>query len=346
MRVHVELPERASPGRDDVRRAATRLAVELARRGHDLSLRGGGAIPDLPGVRVLAPRQDVGAVDGLVCVDIEVLPDVTARRTVAWTHEAHWPADAGWDAAVVPSAHHARALRGRLPELPIEIVPPACDLPALDARPRDRLLCGLPPERAHLLSALWPLLWEAFRLPLAVVGDPRAAFARQRALAGPLAARVRQAENLLDQPGVVVHGPLSDAQLERIRTRGAAVLCPIDPHAEDWELSAHSLLEACAAGCAPILSPADALPSMFGEVARQVGLNGTSLDAGLWVEAVREVLADLPGRGEAARSFRRHPYLGRVRGALGSAPRRPDGAPEARPAVPAGVGGRGRTRAR
>ena len=93
MRVHFELrrtdegpfaPRRQTiPGQTE--RLTLRLAQLLARRGHDVSVRGGGDEGIRYGVRVLPRRAAVGAVEVVVCVGSD---PPRALTTSAWTLSA------------------------------------------------------------------------------------------------------------------------------------------------------------------------------------------------------------------------------------------------------------------
>lgn len=285
-------------------RLGLRLAGELSRLGHEATLRGGAAGGTHDGVRFVPTTEVVGTVDAVVCVQTEPPPDVCAAVRIAWSHAAQWPLVAEWDAIVVSSRYHAEVLRSRLPGVPVDVISPGIDSAPETDCPRDRFLYASSPDRGlHRLLALWPTLWREFGVPLSIAYDARAVFARYRGGQSALSVRLREVEAGINQPGVVVHGALTDAQLGQLRARSLALLYPLDPVLPHSELLSLAVREACAAGCPPILAPVDAFPSEYGGVARLVEPGGACYDAAAWVAAIREVLGDQLERSAAARVF-------------------------------------------
>jgi hypothetical protein len=154
---------------------------------------------------------------------------------------------------------------------------------------RDRFLYASSPDRGlHRLLSIWPALWDAFHTPLSITYDLFGVLARHGGRPDPLGARLRRIATLVHQPGVVVHGPLGEAELAGLRARARALLYPLDPVLPASELYALSVLECCAAGVPLVLSPVDVFPSEYKRVARFVD----GFEATAWVQAVREVLED------------------------------------------------------
>ncbi|GEM_PF-5774302 len=303
MHVHVELgaAPQWSPIRPDdpsrmlggTERLALRLASLLAGTGHEVTFRGGDARGTWQGVSFLAPGEPVGAPQRVVGVMADPPADAVSARHIAWSHAAQWPHQAdGWDAIVAVSAYHADLLRPRL-TLPVHAIPAACDPPPLQQGRRDLFLYASSPDRGlHRLLAVWPQLFERFGRPLHVTYDLRRVLRAHAGRPDPLGARLRAISQAADQPGVIVHGPLDEARLASLRDRALALLYPLDPVLPHSELFSLSIVEACAAGVPPVLAPVDALPSVYGDVARFVEAQAPVWDAAPWLEAVEEVLAD------------------------------------------------------
>lgn len=292
-------PRRMHGGRE---RLAIELAVRLAARGHRVSFRGGGCTGGIPGVE--AGLQAPAQCDVCICVDMPTPADVEARRVVVWSHAAQRPADVKvWDAIVAVSPYHATLLSRRLGHPRIVAIPAGTTVRP-DGPRRDRFLYASSPDRGlHRLLQMWPTLWRAFQTPLSITYDLRGVMARHGRSPGPLGARLRALRPLLDQEGVIVHGPLSPEELVTLTRRGRALLYPLDPVLPHSELYALSVLDAIGAGCPAVLAPVDALPSVYGEVARMVGPRAPDYTPEAWAAAVSEVVDNSPAYAEAGRAF-------------------------------------------
>lgn len=315
MRIHFELrlspdwlpidpsdPSRMVGGTEKL---VLRLVTALSESGHEVSVRGGGARLVHREVRFLADGDPgPGAVTAVVSVHADPPADVEPTLRIAWSHAAQWPRVAGdWDFAVVGSDYHAGLLQDRLSDLPVTVLRPGVDLPELSGVRRDRFLYASSPDRGlHRLLAIWPALWRRFGVPLSLTYDLRAALRLRGHDRGPLGARLREVASMLDQPGVVVHGALNGAGLERVRQRSLALLYPLDPVLPHSELLSLSVLEACASACPPVLSPVDAFPSEYRQVARFVGGQRPDYGSDAWVDAVQAMLDD-PQAREKGRAF-------------------------------------------
>lgn len=315
LRIHLELrlssdwlpldPTRPDRMMGGTEKLVLRLAYALASRGHGVTVRGGGARCEHGGVRLFADGEAVPRTDVLVSVHADAPGDVDATLRIAWSHAAQWPARAAdWDLAVVGSEYHADLIRGRLSDLPVHVLSPGVDVVPDSGARRDRFLYASSPDRGlHRLLAMWPAIWSRFGLPLSIGYDVRAVLARRGRSTSALGDRLRDLAARLDQPGVIVHGALADAQLEALRQRSLALLYPLDPVLPHSELLSLTVLEACAAGCPPILSPVDAFPSEYADVARFMGTDGPSFDPQEWVHAIQQTLDDWRGRSELARRY-------------------------------------------
>ncbi|MBM4365680.1 MAG: glycosyltransferase [Deltaproteobacteria bacterium] len=238
--------------------------------------------------------------DVLVCVGASLPAEIPCERRIYYSHAAQLPVAGGWGLVVAVSEYHASLLRHCPALSPVQAITAGADgVAALSPRPLDRFLYASSPDRGlHQLLRMWPAFWRRFNLPLSITYDLRAVLARRGSGADPLAARLRDIAGLLDQPGVVVHGPLRDEQLAALRARSLAHLYPLDPVLPDSELLALSVLESGAAGVPLVLSPVDCLPSEYGAAACFV----CDYEAESWVGAVAEVLADRERWADRARS--------------------------------------------
>ncbi len=310
MRVHFEVavfrdwrpldPRESSRQLGGTERLALEAATRLAHRGHTVTFRGGGRALEHDGVRFLADGQAPSAVDVAVCVQAEPPPDLVARRTVAWSCAAQYPRRGPWDAVVALSSFHADLLRGRLPDARIETISPGCTLPEPAGVTRDRFLYSSSPDRGlHRLLAIWPDLWDAFHTPLAITYDLRGVLQRHAGRADLLGLRLRTIAQLLDQPGVIVHGPLDPDDMHQLRARSRSLLYPLDPVIPHSELLSLAVLQACAAGCPPVLAPVDCFPSEYSSAATFVRADSPAYDAGAWIDAIAREVEDEPASSRA-----------------------------------------------
>lgn len=300
MRIHVEIGAEATEARGD----CLRLAAHLVTRGHRLSLRGAGDAAAVECVEVIPESHTVGTVEVVIVVERELPADVVANRRIAWSRSACWPAQTDWEAIVGLSEHHASFLRRRLTGALIIALPGGCDMLTTAERPRDRLLYDARPEDGlHRVLDLWPGLWAAFHLPLSITHDLRTIAGREGLRANAAGERIRSFLPKLDQPGIIVHGPLGEPELASLRARSLCLLYPLDPPAPRAELGGATVFQGCAAGVVPLLSPVDALPSLFADVATFVEPGHRSGDATAWCEALSQVLSNRPARLEQAKAL-------------------------------------------
>ncbi len=110
------------------------------------------------------------------------------------------------------------------------------------------------------------------------------------------AIRIRYAATMLQQlgrngeNGVHLHGNVSNVEMANFlqKTRVFAYPCEPMKYTEGFSVGT---MDACVAGCVPILSDADALPEIYGEVAEFVrGKPGLRKQA--WVDAIVRALTD------------------------------------------------------
>ncbi len=315
MRIHLEVaaapdwaplipqdPRRMMGGTE---RLALQLAYQLAARGHEISFRGGGATGEHCGVRFAGPQGLRSTADAVIGVQCIPPPDVHAPCRIVWSHAAQWPAQGDWSAVVAVSPYHAELIQARLPGQRVQAIRPGLLMPPGDiSAPRDRFLYASSPDRGlHRLLSIWPALWESFRTPLAIAYDVRGVLTRRAQQPGPLGERLRAIEPLLDQPGVLPEGMLSEEDMHRLRARCLAMLYPLEPVMPHSELLSLAVLEACAAGVPPILAPVDCFPSEYGQVARMVEEREPDYRPQAWIRAVEQVLEQREELAQRARAF-------------------------------------------
>jgi len=280
------------------------LAGLLAAGGNEVTWRGAAARGELPSLRRVGTWNLPVAVDLLISVHGGRAPDIDAARSIAWSQDATWPTRDEWDAVAAFSPHHAGLLGEHLPRERIEILPAGAQpLPAAKI-PRDRLLYASSPERGlHRLLAIWPQLWQRFRIHLAIACDVRAALQARSGAPGAAGERLRAIEGLLEQPGVLPQGSVTAPAARRLLNRSLALLAPLEPLSPADPLHAPEILQACAAGVPPILAPVGSLREEYGESACFVGSGSADYTAQAWVEALEQVLVQREQREEAARAF-------------------------------------------
>lgn len=282
---------------------AVRLARGLAARGHAVTFRGGLLAGTDHGVRYLAPSES-GPADRLICVNAAAPNDWQSDASVFWSHAAQLPVHGTWNKIVAVSEYHATLLRSRLPGAPVTALPAAADLAigSVDVEP-DRFLYASSPDRGlHRLLHVWPALWQRFRRPLSITYDLRAVFRRRLGTPDAVGARLRAIAPMLEQPGVVVHGPLVAEELGELRSLSLALLYPLDPVIPHSELYALSVLDAAAAGVPLLLSPVDCFPTEYRDAARFV--HGYAPED--WADALVEVLSDRASWSERGRRLAAH----------------------------------------
>lgn len=278
---------------------AIRAAVACATLGHDVTFQGGGWRGEHGGVSFLLDDDEAPASDLLLCVKGRA-PQTAARARIFYSHGIEQPEHGGWSAIVAVSAYHAELLRRRFPEERVVVItagstPP----PAAGTASRDRFLYASSPDRGlHHLLRMWPAMWSEFGRPLSITYDLRAVLRRTAHLPGRFGDRMRDIAARIDQPGIVVHGALDRADLGRLQLRSLALPYPLDPLQPYSELYALSVMEACAAGVAPVLSPVDCFPSVYADVATFVD----GYDTADWLAAIRGTIVS-PGASERARAF-------------------------------------------
>lgn len=255
------------------------------------------------GVHYLAGEAVAPGIDVWVLVETEAPPDVNGHRVVRWSHTAQRPERPDADALVAVSEYHARLLRARLSDIPIVAIPGGVEVPEPAEVRRDRFLYASSPDRGlHRLLAMWPALWKRWHIPLAIAYDVRGVLTHWLGKSHPVSPRLRAILPLLDQPGVLPQPHLREAEMARLRSRSLALLYPLDPVLAHSELYALAVLEACAAGCPPVLAPVDCFPDEYGAVARFVEPAQAVYDADAWMAAIEETLALREERAASARA--------------------------------------------
>lgn len=253
----------------------------------------------MEGVSFLADGASVPDCDRLICMKATA-PDCQAGRRIVYSHGAEQPSHDGWDAIVAVSDYHAALLRARLPLA--HVVPIPMGLPARVgpiATSRERFLYTSSPDRGlHRLLVMWPAIWNRFHRPLSITYDLPAVLRWATGSPGAFGSRMRFIASCLDQPGIVVHGAMDRAAIQRLQSQGLALLYPLDPLAPFSELFALAVMEACGAGTPPLLSPVDCFPSVYRDAAMFVH----GYEARTWLDAIEQTLDD-PGAGTRVIAF-------------------------------------------
>ncbi len=175
------------------------------------------------------------------------------------------------DVWVSPSENHRDNVMQGLQ--PVEVIPNSLathlfEEPAPDRDPNRVVWCSSPDRGLHHLLAAWPLVrGRNPKAELRIFYRLAPWLARVRDLPDEAGRRARYIEAALEKLahgyGVTVHDVVPNQQMIR-ELRAAKVLAyPCDPirYTEGFGVS---VLDACGAGCQPIITSADALPSVHG----------------------------------------------------------------------------------
>ncbi len=203
---------------------------------------------------------------------------------------------------ISPSHNHRQNVMAGL--TPCDIIPNSVDLDlfagdAPQRNPNRVVWCSSPDRGLHHLLSLWPLVKR--RKPEAELrifyrlADWLARCGSMEDEAGRRARYIEAALPRLNGYGVTVYDVVPNAQMAKELRSAQALAYTCDPirYTEGFGCS---VLDAAAGGCLPIISDADALPSVHGDAA--VGIAGPPGEArDSWVEAICAVLE---GRFDAA----------------------------------------------
>ncbi len=190
---------------------------------------------------------------------------------------------------------------------PVHVIPNSVDLdlfagPAPVRNPRRVVWCSSPDRGLHKLLAIWPLVRR--RVPdaeLKIFYKLAPWIDRVRSSPDESGRRARYIEEVLPRlagMGVEVVDLVSNARMAKELQAASCLAYPCDPirYTEGFGCS---VLDAAAAGCVPVISDADALPSVHGQAA--LVLRETSREA--WAEAIVGILQepmDTPNRKQMA----------------------------------------------
>lgn len=221
------------------------------------------------------------------------------------------------DLFVFPSRHHADYMvrENGVPAERATVVPNSVNLEhfttEVERDPHRVIYCSSPDRGLHHLLAIWPevkarvpqatlrIFYHVLRWAQQIRDNPYPTIAENRNRAN----YVMEALHRLRDPkwGVVLHDSVSNRQMA-VELKSAAVLAyPCDPirYTEGFGVS---VLDAAAAGCLPIISEADSLPSVHGDAA--VVVRGGKRED--WIETIIAELTE-PVMSEIRReAMRRH----------------------------------------
>lgn len=206
------------------------------------------------------------------------------------------------DRWVSPSDHHLDHLV-KTEDIPAGrslVIPNSVDLdlfnagsPAPARQPHRVVYCSSPDRGLHHLLGMWPLVRK--RVPDAELGifyrlEPWLARARDNT--DEVGRRARYIETTLPRlfpHGVKVIGPVSNTRMASQLMQAAVLAYPCDP-VRYTEGFGCSVLDATAGGCIPIISNADALPSVHKNAALVVDGKPVGKVAEVWADTIANVL--------------------------------------------------------
>ena len=165
-----------------------------------------------------------------------------------------------------------------------------------------RLIWSSSPDRGlHHLLRMWPEIRKAVPDAELHVFYSMKAFEQQKWAMNKQAADLWYIKTHLDQDGVVYRGAVGKKTLAQEQMKASLLAYPCDP-AFPSETFCITALEACAAGLPLILSDADCLPEIYGEIAT---ILPRPIDYDQWIVTIIKALRDDEWRQEQGAKGRR-----------------------------------------
>lgn len=209
------------------------------------------------------------------------------------------------DAWISPSANHLEHLVATegLPAARAGVIPNSVDLGLFyredpscveERDPKRVIYCSSPDRGLHHLLNIWPLVRaKAPGATLRIFYRLQPWLERARENDDEVGRRARYIEEVLPRMasmGVSVHGSVSNVQMAS-ELRAAAVLAyPCDP-VRYTEGFGCSVLDAQAAGCLPVISDADALPSVHKDAAFVIKGKPVGVVRETWADTIASLLS-------------------------------------------------------
>jgi glycosyltransferase involved in cell wall biosynthesis len=240
-------------------------------------------------------------------------PKTALRVCVQWLNDFSY-CQPGWDAYIDQYVLPSKTLQTYLGPTVAgksEVVPIGTNieffLPRV-RRPGSIAYCSSPDRGLHHLLRIFPEIKK--RVPEAnlriyyrftawyeqVVNLEGAYWAPMRERAEEIYAALEK----LKDSGVTLVGPVPPKMMaaELAGTKVLAYPCDTVRFSEGYSVS---ILDACAAGCAPVISGVDALPEIYKDVAHIIDGTPNADNYGMWVDAIVKGLQDGTGSDQRAR---------------------------------------------
>lgn len=301
------------------------LAIEMSKRGHSVTVfcpclsyvrhESGAWFVPLNHIHALKSMRQADAVISWNEPDyLSAAPEGALRVVDQQLNDWPYCQLRGWqsfpDVYVFPSIssreNHRkdRNLMSGIGGAEMAVIPNSCNTEHFKVYPSrnpHRAIWASSPDRGlHHLLGFWSLVKQ--RVPdaeLRIFYDLRSCIDSLRGLNTELGRRVRLIEQQLQQAeqlGINVIGPVSNLRMAEEYCSAGVLVYPCDP-VSYTEGFGCTVLDACAGGCVPIISTADALPEVHGKAAIVV----QGLDQTQWASAVISAMESPPNQFAAMR---------------------------------------------